>query len=375
MLARPNDFQRRLLRWYDIHQRALPWRLAKSAPACARLDPYHVMVSEAMLQQTQVATVIPYFQRFIARFPTICRLANADEQEVLRIWQGLGYYSRARNLQKAAKQIIAEHGGQVPARVAQLLELPGIGRYSAGAIASIAHGIRAPIIDGNVARAICRLDRIESDPRATDTKAILWKRAEAILPKTRVGDFNSALMELGATVCVPRNPACLVCPVQAHCEAFKAGVQDRIPPPRKQGPMPLERRWTFCIRSGETWLIEQRPTQGRWGGLWQFVTVEAGTKNGRVMHARSVAKCTGVKAGRAKHLGSVNHGLSHRRYEFEVYECETSRKCASGERVWVALSEMEKYPMSRPQMTIVGMLASATTSTSKSKAPDVHPGL
>src|SRR3954470_16957732 len=205
MLGSPTTFARRLLRWYDRARRDLPWR---AVGADGRPDPYHVLVSEAMLQQTQVATVIPYFNRFIARFATLADLARADEQEVLRLWQGLGYYSRARNLQKAARRVVSEFGGQLPADVDRLRALPGVGRYTAGAVASIAFGKRAPILDGNVVRVLCRVEKVTSDPRDRDTQALLWRRAEEVLPKVRVGDFNSALMELGATACIPRSPQC-----------------------------------------------------------------------------------------------------------------------------------------------------------------------
>src|SRR5688500_6922469 len=270
------SFRKRLVRWYDSSRRDLPWRLATNSAAGERPDPYHVLVSEAMLQQTQVATVIPYFHRFLARFPTLDALAGADEQDVLRAWQGLGYYARARNLQGAARTVMSEHGGQLPREHDELLKLPGVGRYTAGAVASIAFERRAPIVDGNVARVLCRIDKIETDPRDRLTLEVLWTRAEQILPKKRVGDFNSALMELGATVCTPRSPQCLICPVRDHCEAFAAGLQDRIPAPRAAKPTPLLRRWTLCIRRGDHWLIEQRPTNGRCAGMWQFVTVPAG---------------------------------------------------------------------------------------------------
>ncbi len=214
MLGDLPDFQRKLLRWYDKERRDLPWRLPRTSCATSRLNPYHVLVSEAMLQQTQVATVIPYYQRFLDQFPSIAELACADEHDVLRLWQGLGYYSRARNLHAAAKRIANELGGTFPDTVESLLELPGVGRYTAGAVASIAFDRRAPILDGNVVRVLCRIDKVEGDPREKNTQAGLWTRAEEILPAKRPGDFNSALMELGATICTPRNPRCLFCPVR-----------------------------------------------------------------------------------------------------------------------------------------------------------------
>jgi A/G-specific adenine glycosylase len=244
MLRSHVDFARRLLKWYDQSHRDLPWRTCGNAPHPV---PYHVLVSEFMLQQTQVATVIPYFHRFTQRFPTIADLASADEQEVLRHWQGLGYYSRARNLLRCARQIVGEHGGDVPSDAKQLQKLAGIGRYTAGAISSIAFGRRVPILDANVTRVLLRLDKIESDPRERAVQDQLWHRAEEILPRRRMGDFNSALMELGALICTPRSPQCLICPVQIHCEALVAGVAERIPAQRKRPPLPILRRKTFCI--------------------------------------------------------------------------------------------------------------------------------
>src|SRR4051794_9870135 len=200
MLGSLPDFRRRLLKWYDRARRDLPWR-SPLGNAKTPLDPYHVLVSEAMLQQTQVATVIPYYHRFLKGFPSVADLAAADEQDVLKLWQGLGYYTRARNLRRAAQMVMSEHGGSLPRTRDELLTLPGVGRYTAGAVASIAFGCRTPILDGNVIRVLCRLDKVESDPRDKRTQAILWARAEEVLPKSRCGDFNSALMELGATVC------------------------------------------------------------------------------------------------------------------------------------------------------------------------------
>jgi A/G-specific adenine glycosylase len=356
MLGTAANFARRLLAWYDRHRRELPWRMNEKTGRTP--TPYEVMVSEAMLQQTQVATVIPYYGRFLKRFPTVDALAQASEQDVLRLWQGLGYYSRARNLQAAARRIANELGGEVPSTVDGLRTLPGIGRYTAGAVASIAFGTRAPIVDGNVARVLCRIDRIESDPRERGTVELLWRRAEEILPKRRVGDFNSALMELGATVCTPRNPQCLLCPVREHCAAFAAGIQQRIPPPRKARETPLNRRVTLCLRRGEEWLIEQRPAKGRWAGMWQFITVEAPDAGKRVPPTffKRISKTT----GKPQKLGVVTHGLTHRRYEFDVYavECDGADP-ANGNgatRAWTSLHKLSDYPLPRPHLKIAEML-------------------
>jgi A/G-specific adenine glycosylase len=355
-----SEFRRQLLAWYDHHRRDLPWRPAPGSAAAAEaasLDPYHVLVSEAMLQQTQVATVIPYFRRFLQQFPTVSDLASADGQAVLRAWQGLGYYSRARNLQSAAQRIVADHGGRVPSTVEQLLALPGVGRYTAGAVASIAFGVRAPILDGNVARVLCRLDAVRDDPRDPAVRELLWARAEAVLPDDRTGDFNSALMELGATVCTPRTPACLTCPVRGHCRAAALGIQAEVPPPRKAKPTPLVQRWTFCIRWGERYLIEQRPAAGRWAGMWQFTTVEpAGAKP----TAKLLAERFGVRATPPRWLGHIEHALTHRRYAFEVYSCEARAPADDlAPRKWVTLAELATYPLPRPHVKVAELLRPA----------------
>ena len=338
MIDDARAFARRLLRWYDRHRRDLPWRVQTGSGE--RLDPYRVLVSEAMLQQTQVATVIPYFHRFLARFPTLRDLANAEEQEVLRLWQGLGYYSRARNLHRAAQRVMKEHRGQLPGSVEALAALPGVGRYTAGAVASIAFDCRAPILDGNVARVLCRIDRIQTDPRERQTVELLWRRAEEILPKRRCGDFNSALMELGATVCTPRGPKCLLCPVRNHCEAQSAGVQEQIPPSRKTKRTPLLRRDILCISRNEKWLIEQRPPRGRWAGMWQFITVERSP----------------TTSAKSRQVGVVTHALTHRRYHFRVFMQSGEVAPTDRPRRWVTLDELDAYPLPRPHVKVAQLL-------------------
>ena len=351
-------FGRRLLAWYDRSRRDLPWRVPPGSGPAVPLDPYHVLVSEAMLQQTQVATVIPYFRRFLDRFPTPAALAAADEQDVLRAWQGLGYYSRARNLQAAARRIVGEHGGRVPDTVEGLLSLPGVGRYTAGAVASIAFGRRAPILDGNVARVVCRLDAVRTDPREPATRELLWERAEAILPaeagEPRFGDFNSALMELGATVCTPRSPKCLYCPVRDHCQAAAAGIQEQVPPPRQAKPTPLVRRWTFCVAAGDRFLVEQRPAKGRWAGMWQFATVEAGpgAPTPQVLVDRF-----GLTTTPPTPLGHVEDGLPHRPEEFDVFRCDVLGDVAdAAPRRWATLAEVAALPLPKPHLRVAGLL-------------------
>jgi A/G-specific adenine glycosylase len=340
------ELRAQLLRWYDRDRRDLPWR-AKTGES---LDPYRVLVSEAMLQQTQVATVIPYFHRFLDAFPTVRALASSDEQQVLRLWQGLGYYSRARNLRRAAQAIVNDHAGVVPDTVEALLSLPGVGRYTAGAVASIAHGVRAPIVDGNVVRVICRLDAITADPRDREVLARLWSRAEELVPADRPGDFNSAMMELGATVCTPRNPNCLICPVQGACEARATGQQELIPLKKQTKQTPLEERTVWCVHRPETseYLFEQRPSNGRWAGMWQFVTRPTG-------EPKTPAK--------VEHIGAVAHALTHRRYTFGVIRIDEGR-CPKailqpGEARptrWLTLAASDALPLPKPHVKIREML-------------------
>jgi A/G-specific adenine glycosylase len=342
-----SPLQMKLLRWYEKSHRQLPWRA--EVP-----DPYHVLVSEFMLQQTQVATVIPYFERFLSAFPTLSDLAEAKEQAVLCLWQGLGYYSRGRNLLAAAKKIVAEFGGRVPSDAAELIMLPGVGRYTAGAIASIAYGKRTPILDGNVARVLCRLNAVREDPRDREVSARLWKRAEEILPANRVGEFNSALMELGAMVCTPRIPKCGECPVRKECRAFALRLQEGIPLRRMARKTTLEKRWTFAIESRGRWLIQKRPAKGRWANMWQFVTVEA---NGRLTDATPLL---GFAVTDLKSLGDIQHTLTHRRYEFRVYTCRTT-ELTPGK--WVTLKQLARYPLPKPHVLIARMLANRVEST------------
>jgi A/G-specific adenine glycosylase len=307
-----------------------------------------------MLQQTQVATVVPYFQRFIERWPAVAALAAAAEQDVLRAWQGLGYYSRARNLHKAAQAIVERFDSRIPDNLDDLLSLPGVGRYTAGAIASLAHEKRAPILDGNVIRVITRIDRIQDDPRLPAIREKLWARAEELLPKKCVGDFNSALMELGATICTPRNPRCLFCPVKDHCEAFAAGMQEQIPAPRKARPRPIEKRQTICIRHRDRWLIERRPDTGRWAGMWQFITLVAG----RELQKRT-SDAAGIAIQKLKPLATIHHDLTHRRYEIEAYTAIAKKNATtqSGIRAWVTLDELNQYPLTGPHSQIAALLS------------------
>lgn len=255
-----------LLTWFDHTHRDLPWRRTS--------DPYAIWVSEVMLQQTQVDRVVPYFERFLERFPTVKALATAELTDVLGLWRGLGYYSRARNLHAAATEIVSRFKGKLPGTVAELHSLPGFGRYTAGAVASIAFGLEAPLVDGNVARVLSRLFEVDGAPQDKAREAALWALAETLVAGDRPGDWNQSLMELGATVCTPSSPTCLLCPVQKHCRALASGRVDELPPPRKATPRKrLELAVALSHRDGNV-LLARRAEKGLFGGLWELPALE-----------------------------------------------------------------------------------------------------
>lgn len=259
-----NDFAQRLLDWFDrAGRKHLPWQQQRT--------PYRVWVSEIMLQQTQVSTVIPYFERFMATFPTVNALAAAPEDDVLHLWTGLGYYARARNLHRAARLVVADHGGEFPKGVSALSELPGIGRSTAGAIVSLAQAGRAPILDGNVKRVLARHQAVAGWPGTTAVANKLWDIAEQMTPRQRVADYTQAIMDLGATVCLRSKPRCLDCPVSADCTARIDGATGIYPgkKPRKEIPT-RARHYPILIDAQGRVLMEKRPARGVWGGLWCF---------------------------------------------------------------------------------------------------------
>jgi len=256
------SFAQRLLAWFDVHGRKnLPWQDPRT--------PYRVWISEVMLQQTQVATVVPYFDRFVARFPNVSALARAELDDVLHLWTGLGYYARGRNLHAAAKRIVAEHGGELPADLDALTNLPGIGRSTAGAILSAGFGMRAPILDGNVKRVLARHHAVTGYPGDSAVATTLWRHAEAHTPYERVADYTQAIMDLGATLCTRANARCDECPVASTCTSFATDSVDRYPEPKPRKTLPVRRSRMFVVvdERGDC-LLERRPPTGLWGGLW-----------------------------------------------------------------------------------------------------------
>ncbi len=314
-----------LASWFDRNQRSLPWRRPPYEG-----DPYAILVSEVMLQQTRVDTVVPYFEAWMARWPTIADLASADEQEVLAAWQGLGYYSRARRLHSAARAVVDQHGGELPRNPAALRELPGLGPYATGAVASIAFDVPLPAVDGNVARVVARLEGAEVDVREPAVRRRIHDRLEPLVPREGgAGAFNVALIELGATVCTPRAPRCDACPVESWCEASRTGRADSIPiaSPRQQPT--VERVAAFLVeRADGAVLLRRRPADGLLGGLWGLpMEVRHGRETLRATAAR-VLEESPERVGRR--VARVRHVFSHRVWEVGVHRVDV----AGGAGTW-----------------------------------------
>lgn len=289
------DFSAAVLQWFDQHGRKnLPWQQNKSA--------YNTWVSEIMLQQTQVSTVIPYYQRFTERFPTVVDLANAPIDEVLHLWTGLGYYARARNLHKAAQHVVTAHGGVFPTDPEQLEALPGIGRSTAGAIASIAGGVRAPILDGNVKRVLARYQAVDGWPGTLSVQRTLWHWADTYTPTERVADYTQAMMDLGATLCTRSRPQCSVCPLSTHCQALTHNRVSELPHPRPKKELPQRQTLMLIVRKGEDILLQQRPPTGIWGGLWSFPEIQ---------DLRDLPSGWQINIDRVKPLEPMRHTFSH----------------------------------------------------------------
>ncbi|MFA9477734.1 A/G-specific adenine glycosylase [Phycisphaerales bacterium AB-hyl4] len=357
------QLRRRLLAWYGRHHRQLPWRptpqsqIPNSKSEIRTANPYHVLVSEAMLQQTQVATVIPYFDRFVEQFPTVHDLAAADEQQVLRLWQGLGYYRRARHLHAAARVIVDHHAGRVPDTLDELLALPGIGRYTGGAIASIAFGRRAPILDGNVARVLARLFAIDEPTDQPATRDRLWQLAEQVLPRKAVGDFNQAMMELGALVCTPRQPACLVCPLQTLCLAQLAGRQAELPRRSIRHAPKAVRHVIVAIERRGKYLFEQRPATGLWSNMWQMPTHESPDSDAPDSLLPWVRETYGLTCQSAGDQHEFTHQTTHRTIAFSLVRVQVAAgRLLPNRGVWRKLDALDDLPLSNPQRKAVTML-------------------
>lgn len=333
------EFSKRLLAWYSVHQRELPWRESR--------DAYQIWISEVMLQQTQVATVKPYYMRWLNRFPTLKSLAQAPQRDVLAVWEGLGYYSRARNLHRAAQTVMADYGGQLPRTVNELRTLPGVGRYTAGAIASIAFGADAAVLDGNVKRVLARVFNYAEDVKSPRGEKELWTLAESLVPMGCAGDYNQALMDLGATVCTPRNPTCLLCPLLGICEAQKQGLQEARPIVAKRAIVPHHTLVVGVLSKRGRVLLVQRSTEELLGGLWQFPTVRVENGDGQAKTLqRGLQRTFGVRAAIGAPLPIVTHAYTHFRVTAHVFRCQWKSGAVKIGK-WVYPSALPEYPMGK----------------------------
>jgi len=344
--------------WFARARRPLPWR--------RDYDPYGVWVSEMMLQQTQVETVLPYYRRWMERFPDVAALAAAPEADVLKAWEGLGYYARARNLHAAAREVVRRHGGRLPADAAALRALPGIGPYTAGAIASIAFNAPEPAVDGNVARVLSRLFALPQAPREPAGARALHTLAAALVPRRGARDFNQGLMELGALVCRDRAPQCLLCPLRRWCRASAEGSPERYPPRARRPERPRVDAVMALVEAGGRWLLRRRPPRGLWGGLWEWPWAER--KPGEPPEealARLLAELGLEPAEPAALLGTVRHELTHREFEWHCYRAPAAGNGRPAEAAdadggalrWVAPAGFEALPLGRPMQKARDLLA------------------
>ena len=332
---------RKVIAWYRKEGRRLPWRTTRS--------PYRIWVSEVMLQQTRVASAIPYYERFLDAFPTVSRLAEADLQEVLKQWEGMGYYARARNLHRSARMIRERYEGSIPDNMEDLLSLPGIGRSTAGAILSLAHGRKTPILDANIQRLLCRLSAVQEDPQKSHTKRLLWDLMERLLPEKETRLFNQGLMDIGALFCLPRSPRCRDCPLSSLCQAFARGVQHRVPPLKKARPRPVRERGIAIIWWKEGLLLHHRPSIGLLGGLWEFPGVHLdGAGSAFHLLPRMLERECGLSIHLKAEIFSCLHEYTHFKELIRVFsgDCQQGRNLFSEAFRWVPPEEIEQLALS-----------------------------
>jgi len=346
-----SDFARRVVRWQGRAGRNdLPWQ--------GTHNPYAIWVSEIMLQQTQVATVVPYYARFMARFPDIAALSGAPLEDVMRLWSGLGYYSRARNLHRAAQVIMAQHGGVFPATLAEIERLPGIGRSTAAAIAGFAFGIRAAILDGNVKRLFARYFLVDGFPGDRAVERQLWSLAEALLPERDMGAYIQGLMDLGAMICTGRRPACPRCPLRASCGALRANRVEELPAPRPRRSVPTRATVMAVLRHGGDVLLEKRPASGVWGGLWSLPELAPDADL-----ASAVAQRFGCDVKRTDRLTPLRHTFTHFTLEIQPMLVDVTtpgHRAAEPGSVWLPLESASGAALPAPVKRLLTRLAGST---------------
>lgn len=345
-------FTKKLVRWYEKNARDLPWRRTR--------DPYKIWISEIMLQQTTVNAVIPYYTRWIKEFPSVNDVAKAPAQKILRLWQGLGYYQRAKNIHKSAKIICRVYGGKIPNNPKLLEKLPGFGAYTVGAVSSIAFDYSSPIIDANVRRVVMRQTALNGRADTSRDTAIL-AFLKKVIPRKDCGTFNQALMELGALICRNRKPLCPACPVLKGCQAFKKGIQEIIPAPQKRTVKNIDVA-VAVMRSGNAYFIQKRPPKGLLADLWEFPggKVEKG-ETPRQALVREIQEELGVRIKVLGHVANLTHSYTQFRVKLHVWFCRPEFPLASDKtHRWVCLGDFSKYPMPSGSAKIAGTLRNKT---------------
>jgi len=349
-LRAQNDFSKALLRWYRLNRRSLPWRETK--------DPYAIWVSEVMLQQTTVQAVIPYFKKWMTFFPDIPSLAAAPLRKVLKVWQGLGYYQRARNLHAAAKTIMADHGSQIPHAYAELIALPGFGPYTAAAVLSLAFDLPYPVLDANVRRVLMRLTALNKEANTRHDKMLVGC-LEPLLPEKNMGSFNQAMMELGALICRPKNPSCLLCPVASSCLAYAKGQQEVLPRPKKRNTRKIE-AVIAIIEKNRRYLMQKRPSKGLFADLWEFPggKVLPGENLEQALR-REIKEELDAKVTSLSYLTCVQHAYTQFQVSLHAFECRLEKTPSEikDSRRWISLAGIKDYPLPSGSAKIVRFLA------------------
>jgi A/G-specific adenine glycosylase len=343
----PEEFQSQVLNWYDQHGRKdLPWQQTPT--------PYQVWLSEIMLQQTQVATVIPYFQRFLKHFPSVECLANASIDDVLHFWSGLGYYARARNLYKTANIVVNEYQGLFPTSLVDLIELPGIGRSTAGAIASLAMGQSTAILDGNVKRVLCRYFAIQGWSGSAATLKKLWTLSEQSTPENRAGNYNQAMMDLGATVCTRSKPCCDDCPLKESCLGLKHGLVSLLPTPKKRTSLPIKNRYWLVSKNQNEFFLKKNSPIGLWGGLWVFPEFESYDELASWCEQKS------IDLNGSEMLEQKRHNFSHYQLNYTAVICTPSAQphqiSEPGITCWYQINSRVKIGLPKPVSELIKQL-------------------
>ena len=346
-------FREHLMSWYRENHRPLPWRLTH--------NPYFIWISEVMLQQTQVKTVIPYYHRFLERFPTVATLARADLQEVLKVWEGLGYYARARNLHQAAKMVQEQYGGRIPGEVKEFRKLPGVGEYIASAVQSIAFNQRYPVVDGNVKRLLARLFEMDAPTNGSASLKIFRKVSAELLDPQSPAIFNQAIMELGATVCRPQTPCCHCCPVQSLCLAYQAQKVDEYPKRIPTRPTLTHHLAVGIVSKGQRLLITRRKTDGLLGGLWEFPGGAVAKNEGsEAACVRKIKEETNLSVEIASYVTRVRHAYTHFKVILDVFRCryisgKVRLNHATNYR-WIRVVEIDRYPFPKANHKFISLL-------------------